>query len=205
MTTKATSTGAHQQSDGTRERILDATAVVLTRKGFAGTRLVDVGEQADLQAPAIYHYFKSREELIEEVVVTGVQQMHDCVLRALEAAPAEARPIDQLLIAVEAHLRQVLVASAYTTAATRNGGQLPDHLRHRYESARQAYGDVWRGLLTAAAEAGELKPDVDLGIVRMLVLGALDWTAEWWRPERGSFDQLVKTTQAVVLNGIAFP
>ncbi len=175
---------------------------MLSRKGFAGTRLSDIAEHADLQAPAVYYYFKSREELIEEVVVSGVRCMHDHVIGALAATSEEARPMDRVLIAAEAHLQQVLGASAYTTAATRNGGQMPEHLRVRYESERQSYGNVWRELLAAAAEAGELNPNIDLGMARMLVLGALDWTAEWWRPERGSFEYLVTTAQTLIRNGI---
>ena len=56
------------KSARTRERILDAAAHVLSRKGYAGTRLTDVADQAGLQAPAIYYYFPSREDLIEEVM-----------------------------------------------------------------------------------------------------------------------------------------
>ncbi|WP_131808905.1 TetR/AcrR family transcriptional regulator, partial [Mycolicibacter sinensis] len=48
------------KSERTRSRILDATAHVLSTKGFAGTRLTDVAEYAELQAPAIYYYYASR-------------------------------------------------------------------------------------------------------------------------------------------------
>ncbi len=51
------------KSARTRQRILDAAAHVLSVKGFAGgTRLSDVAEFAQLQAPAIYYYFSSRED-----------------------------------------------------------------------------------------------------------------------------------------------
>ena len=48
-----TSTDAESKSARTRTRILDAAAHVLSSKGFAGTRLSDVAEYAELQAPAI--------------------------------------------------------------------------------------------------------------------------------------------------------
>ncbi len=69
----------------TRERILDSAAYVLSRKGFAGTRLVDVAAHAELQAPAIYYYFKSREELIEEVMFVGISNIRAHVSEVLEA------------------------------------------------------------------------------------------------------------------------
>jgi TetR/AcrR family transcriptional regulator, cholesterol catabolism regulator len=54
---------ALSKSARTRSRILDAAAHVLSVKGYAGTRLSDVADYAELQAPAIYYYFASREDL----------------------------------------------------------------------------------------------------------------------------------------------
>jgi hypothetical protein len=38
---------------------------------------------------------------------------------------------------------------------------------------------------------------------RMMVLGALNWAAEWWNPRRGSLDTVVRTAQSLVRNGLA--
>ena len=38
---------------------------------------------------------------------------------------------------------------------------------------------------------------------RMLVLGALNWAAEWWNPRRGSLDTVVRTAQSLVRHGLA--
>ena len=37
---------------------------------------------------------------------------------------------------------------------------------------------------------------------RMLVLGALNWAAEWWNPRRGSLDAVVRTAQSLVRHGL---
>ncbi len=188
----------------TRERILDSAAYVLSRRGFAGTRLNDVAEHAELQAPAIYYYFKSREELIEEVMVVGARAIRAHVVEALEALPPDAQPIDRILTAVDAHLRYTLIISDYTLAATRNGGQLPEHLRERHDLARQEYGLVWRSLFVDALESGEIRSDLDVSAARMLTLGALNWAVEWWDPHgSGTVDTLVRTAQKMLLGGLA--
>lgn len=193
------------KSARTRERILDSAAYVLSRKGYAGTRLTDVADHAELQAPAIYYYFKSREELIEEVMYTGVAHMRTHMQEVLDALPPDTAPIDRILAAVEAHLRFELTISDYTTASTRNAGQLPEHLRARHDKERAAYGDTWRTLFTDAKEAGELNPELDLRAARMLVIGALSWAAEWWNPKAGSLNTVVKTAQLIVRSGLSNP
>ncbi|AII10940.1 TetR/AcrR family transcriptional regulator [Rhodococcus opacus] len=203
MTKKTRTAADESKSARTRERILDSAAHVLSRKGFAGTRLADVADHAELQAPAIYYYFKSREELIEEVMVVGARNIRQHVVETLESLPSDTRPFDRILAAVEAHLRYTLIISDYTTAATRNGGQLPDHLAERHDQARIEYGKVWKDLFVEARKAGEIRSDLDLGSARMFTLGALNWAVEWWNPDGSStVDVLVHTAQSILLGGL---
>lgn len=186
----------------TRERILDAAAHVLSTKGYAGTRLTDVAEHAEIQAPAIYYYFSSRDHLIEEVMSSGVADMRRHLREALDALPADTPIIERILVAVEAHLRHELELSDYATASIRNAGQIPVSLRARPMAEAAAYGDVWRQLFDDAAASGTLDARVDPRIAHMLILGALNWAAEWWDPERGSMSSIVGTAQQLVRNAL---
>src|SRR2546423_4765464 len=159
----------------TRQRILDATAHVLSIKGYSGTRLADIAEHAQLQAPAIYYYFPSREDVIEEVMWSGIAGMRSHVRKVLVALPPDSGPLDRIEAAVEAHLRHELEISDYTRAAIRNAGQLPEHIQTRQLAEANRYGDLWRGLISDAARAGALRADLDLRAARMLILGALNW------------------------------
>jgi TetR/AcrR family transcriptional regulator, cholesterol catabolism regulator len=193
------------KSARTRERILDAAAHVLSRKGYAGTRLSDVADQAEIQAPAIYYYFPSRDDLIEEVMWTGIALMREHVTKVLAALPSGADPLERIDAAVEAHLRYSLEISDYTTASIRNAGQVPENIAIRYAAEASLYGDTWRKLLQDADNAGLLRSDLEPRAARMLVLGALNWAAEWWNPRRGSLEVVVRTAQSLVRHGLAAP
>jgi TetR/AcrR family transcriptional regulator, cholesterol catabolism regulator len=193
------------KSQRTRTRILDAAAHVLSVRGFAGTRLTDVAEYAQLQAPAIYYYFPSREVLIEEVMFCGISEMRQHLQQTLDALPPDTRSMDKITVAVEAHLRHELELSDYTTASIRNSGQIPEHLRTRQKKEEAAYGRIWQQLFTNAIADGELRDDVDTRMARLLVMGALNWAAEWWDPGRGSVDTVVAAAQTLVRSGLAPP
>jgi AcrR family transcriptional regulator len=197
--------GGDSKSARTRERILDAAAHVLSRKGYAGTRLADVADQARLQAPAIYYYFPSREDLIQEVMLTGIAHMRDHVNAVLEALPAGTGPLARIDAAVEAHLRHELEISDYTTASIRNAGQVPEDIRVRVTAEASKYSDIWRALLRDAGAAGLMRADLDPRAARMMVLGALNWAAEWWDPRRGSLDDVVRTAQSMIRHGLGTP
>lgn len=196
-------TGA--KSTRTRERILDAAAHVLSRKGYAGTRLADVAEVAEVQAPAIYYYFESRDALIEEVMWVGAHRVRMHVEGVLAALPPETSPMQKILEAVAAHLRYELHISDYTTASIRNAGQVPEQLRVRPAAEEATYSRLWRDLFAQAQQAGELRPGLDINVSRLLLLGSMNWAAEWWNPRMRSLADLVKATQDFVRHGMGNP
>ncbi|GLI25922.1 TetR family transcriptional regulator [Agromyces rhizosphaerae] len=196
---------APTKSERTRERILDAAAHVLSRKGYAGTRLSDVAEVAEVQAPAIYYYFASRDDLIEEVMWVGAHRVRLHVQAVLDALPEGTEPIDRILAAVEEHLRYELSISDYTTASVRNAGQVPEQLRTRPAEEEAAYSRIWRDLFDEAARAGQLRDGLDINVSRLLLLGSMNWAAEWWNPRMRSLTDLVAAARSLVLHGMGAP
>lgn len=193
------------KSERTRERIVDGTAKVLNERGYSGTRLSDIADIAEVQAPAIYYYFSSREELVEEAVSVGLQRTMGLMHEALDAVPDAATPLQRIRAAVGAHLNTLLTHSDHAAAAMRTLQQLPQDIRDRQLTAHRAYLDIWRGLLEDARAAGEMDPELDLRAALMIVLGALNWTVEWWDPAEGALDPVITTAQALIENGLAAP
>jgi len=178
---------------------------VLSIKGYAGTRLSDVAEYAQVQTPAIYYYFSSRDDLIEEVMYSGIADMTKHLRHVLDALPTETLAIDRILAAVEAHLRHELEISNFATASIRNSGQVPDRLRVRQIEESARYGRIWRRLMDNLVRDGQLRNDLDPRLAQLLVIGALNQTAEWWDPRRASLDKVVRNAQSIVLHGLVSP
>lgn len=193
-----------KKSQATRERILDAAAQVFRDKGYAGARLSDIAAAAGLRAGSLYYHFDSREALVEEVLRVGVARATDFVRHQVDALPTGASPLDRLRAAMTAHLLMVLEIGDYTSANIRIFGQVPDDIRRRHLKDQRAYGAYWRALFEAAQEAGELRGDVDLSVIRMLILGALNWSVEWYTPGgRVSAEEVAAEFVTMVFEGLA--
>lgn len=155
-----------------------------------------------MRAPAIYYYFESREDLIREVMTAGQRRLREHVQSALDSAGRSSPPLERISTAVRAHLEVELELSDFATALTHNLGQLPTELRELLRAETRGYMDLWRRLLKAAQEAGDIDPELDLRAARMLVIGALNWTVEWWRPEQGPIEGVITTAQHIIRNGL---
>jgi len=192
-----------RKSEETRERLLDAAAKVFRDKGYAGARLADIAELADMHTPGVYYYFPSKEDLVEEVLRVGVARACGYVQERVAAVPAGGSALDRLRAAIEGHVLMVLEIGDYTSANIRIFGQVPDDVRARHLADQQAYGNVWRALLEDARAAGELRPDLDLSVIRMLILGALNWTAEWYRPGSSqTAAEVAREATAMICDGV---
>jgi AcrR family transcriptional regulator len=190
-----------RKSDRTRERILDAAAICFRDRGFAATRLSDIAAHAELQAPSLYYHFKSKEELIEEVLSLGVTRTFAHVQERVAAAPAED-PLARLTAAIEAHLSMVLETGNYSAANLRLYGQMPVDIRRRLQRTQRTVGHYWGQLLADAQQAGLIRQDLDLSATRMLILGSLNWVAEWYRPGKLTPVELGRHATTILLQGI---
>jgi AcrR family transcriptional regulator len=191
-----------RKSDQTRRRILDAAAEIMSRDGFAGARLSEIAALAELRVPAVYYYFDSREAILEEVVLIGVRMAMENVKARLGALPPEATPMDRICSAFGGHVEMVLRESAYTAAAMRTIGQLPADIRERQLRHQRSYGELWRDLIAAGVEAGQIDPGLDPHAARMFLLGAANWAPEWWNPARGSIEDAVAAVERLVRNAL---
>lgn len=191
------------KSNRTRERILDAAAGVLAERGYAAFSLAAVAERAGLQAGSLYYHFDSKDELVYEAVRIGTDNARRAVERAVAELEPGHGPLDALTAAITAHLTSVLAHGTFTRASIRSYGQLPPALAERQRESQREYGATWRELIGAASRAGAIRADVDLRTTRLLLLGAMNWSIEWFDAE-GPIDpeQLAQQLTTIVLDGL---
>jgi AcrR family transcriptional regulator len=190
------------KSERTRARILDAAAEVFSEQGYSA-RLSDIADRASMKAGSLYYHFDSREALVAEILHRGIQTSFDHVRTAVDALPGSARAIDRLAAAVRAHTMSILEISAYASAQARIVGQVPPAIAKAHQRDQRDYGTYWHGLFDAAQQEGDISGDVDLFVVRMLALGAMNWIAEWAPLAGGrSADAIADQTVAMVLGGV---
>src|ERR1700726_758390 len=94
-------------SDGgdRREQILHAAQKLFADQGFRETNLGDVATQLGFRRQAVYHYFRSKDEILYELIDRAGQAMVAGAQPALEAGPP---PADTLAEVVRNHVRQLL-------------------------------------------------------------------------------------------------
>lgn len=186
----------------TREQILAAAAHLFSVRGFANTTLRQIAHEAGIQAGSIYYHFQGKDEIAACVLDEGIATVSDAVHQRLDALPAGADMRARLGAAVEGHLWGLLQRGEFTGAHVRIYRYVSEAARRRHLEVRSAYTRLWDELLQQTAEAGLLRSDVSVALVRQFLVGALNWPIDWYDPKRGSFEQLVRQLTSLALDGM---
>jgi AcrR family transcriptional regulator len=190
------------QPPATREQILAVAARLFSERGYAHTTLRQIAQQSGIQAGSIYYHFDGKDEIAACVLDEGIAAVTDAVNRRLDALPSGADMRTRLGAAVEGHLWGMLHRGEFTAAHIRIYRYVSDAARARHRAIRSAYTRLWDELLQQAADAGQLRSDIPVPMVRQFLVGALNWPVDWYDPRRGGFEQLAAQITALVLDGL---
>lgn len=184
---------------GARRQILNAAAYLLRHRGYEAATTRAIATAVGIKGGSIYHHFPSKDAIVGEVVNEGVRVVYDAVEKALGALPANATPRRQLEAAIKAHLLSSLEHSNYTSASIRTFAFLPDSVRRGCRIERRRYEALWAQLVSELYQAGLIAPDISPESIRLLLLGALNWAGEWYRPGRMDIDDISRDFAASIL------
>ena len=190
------------KSDLTRKRIIDAAAKIFAQKGYSGARLADIAHEAKTRAGGIYYYFSSREELVEEVLARSTLHTIRAVNERIDQLPEGASVIDQIRAAIRGQISAILAEEGYATAYLKIYSQVPDEIKVKHRRILREFFNLWRRLIAAGKESGELRQDIDPAIMRLVIVGSIQWSVEWADAGTSSSDELADKIADIFLGGI---
>ncbi len=192
-----------RKSEATRKRILDAAAILFGDQGYTATTLRQIAKRARIDAGSIYYYFASKEEILDEVMEIGIRAVSEAVEQAVGELPSQASHRSRLEVAVKMHMYTLLQYSAYTSANIAIFAQVSRKAQDRNRLLRKRYAAFWNDIFHAAQEAGEISASADLSLVRLFLLGSVNWSMQWYDPKKKkSIDELAQYFCTMMFDGI---
>ncbi len=154
-----------------RRRIIDAAVEVFAEKGFFGARVSEIADAAGVADGTIYLYFKSKDDvlicLFEEKMGEIIQRLVD-ILSGIEDPEAQMRRyiVEHLkLVAEQPTLMQVLTVELRQSAR---------FIKEYSPKAFAKYLAVIGSILEDGQKKGVFRPELDPGIFRRALFGAID-------------------------------
>jgi len=158
-----------------RRQILAAAIKVFAAKGFHEARVGDVAEEAGIAYGLVYHYFASKEELLETIFRTTWTEM----LARVEEVEAAGVPASEAVRQVTALLlrtwrRDPDLVGVLVREVTRN-----QHVQQELEEITAAMEALER-IVRRGQESGEFRVDLDPRLAAVVFYGALEEVLSSW-------------------------
>jgi AcrR family transcriptional regulator len=189
------------QSASRRDELLELAATMFAERGLRATTVRDIADSAGILSGSLYHHFKSKEQMVEEVLRDFLDWLFD---RYRDIVESEADPLARLtglfmasFEAIEHRHAQVVI---YQDEAKRLSG-LPqfDFVEARNKEQRQ----MWVDMLNQGVEEGCLRPDLDVDLVYRFIRDTTWVSVRWYQPGGPlTAEQVGRQYLAIVLGGI---
>jgi AcrR family transcriptional regulator len=178
----------HPNGVDKRRLILDAAIRVFARQGFHSCRVSDVADEAGVAYGLVYHYFDSKEEILNTLFAERWQIMLDAIVEIDEKQEVPAR--DKLYMVAsfiidsyrhEPDLMKVIIVEV--TRAANSFGRV--HL----DKIREAYAKI-ASIVEKAQRTGAFKDEISADFAAMCFYGAIEQLLSGW-----IFDLLPQTEE----------
>ena len=188
------------RDNGRKDTILATAASQFRRRGYERTSVREIAQALGMTSGSLFYHFATKEELLVAIMEEGVR---DIMRSVRDGLVGETRLPERLLSMVRSHLKALLGPRLDAmTVLLYEWRSLSPAAQARVMTLRDAYEALWMAPINEAAALGLV--DADAVLVRQAVLGALNWTAQWYRPEgRLDVDALAQSMYTMLFPRVA--
>ena len=158
-----------------RRVLLEAAVRVFARRGFHAARVGDIAEEAGVAHGLLYHYFSSKEEVLETIF----RETWADLLAAVRDVEESGEPAQEQLRQVAAILLRSWRRDPDLVRVLVRGVTRSSELDRRVGDVGDAFAAIER-IVRRGQEAGELHPELDARLTSVIFYGAIEELLTGW-------------------------
>jgi TetR/AcrR family transcriptional regulator, cholesterol catabolism regulator len=163
---------------GRKDEVLAAAIALFSRKGYHGTTVREIADEAGMLSGSLYAHYASKEEMLFDIVQRAAEQFITGIAPIVASdQPASAK----LRSAMRSHLAVMAQSRDAAAIYLHEWKALTGERRTIIATKRNAYEDGLAAIIREGAATGQFRP-VDAKFARLLVLSALNWLYQWYDP-----------------------
>ena len=181
-----------------RADIVRAAGRLFHRKGYSATTIRDIADAVGMSSGSPFYHFKTKHDMLRTVVLEGMDSFHQAVAGAANSATSPRAAFEAML---RAHLEQLLGSAGRDFAATllHESRHLDPEALAEVVALKDRYELLWQKALGDLKCAGLIADDSR--VARLFLLGGLNWTVQWYRPDgSANVEQIARQFAAFVLD-----
>jgi AcrR family transcriptional regulator len=184
-----------------RDELLELAATMFAERGLRATTVRDIADSAGILSGSLYHHFKSKEEMVDEVLRGFLDWLF---ARYQEIIDTEPNPLERLKGLFMASFEAIEDRHAQVVIYQDEAKRLSDQARFSYVDERnKEQRKMWMDVLNQGIEEGYLRPDLDVDLVYRFIRDTTWVSVRWYQPGGPlTAEQVGRQYLVIVLGGI---
>lgn len=159
-----------------KQALRSAAAKLFLKVGYGRATVRDIAKSVGMQSGSIFYYYQTKEDILVSVMSEGMRQLIESVSAPLGDAKTPLMRLRGLFIG---HLKCLHNPNSTEIAVVLSEWrQLSPRSRRVVVKLRDNVDAVWDQVLLELAQEGVVQGD--LRILRLAMLGALNWSLQWY-------------------------
>lgn len=159
------------------EVIVDTAVRIFSERGYNATTMRDIAKEVGILPGSLYAHIESKEALLVEIVLSGTKSFQS-IQKMI--ANSKASATDVMRAAIKEHIHIVAENPERCLIVFHQWRYLNASNRKLAVSMRRKYAQSFRSIIQKGIASGEFSPELDQRIAVFAILGALNWTPEWF-------------------------
>jgi AcrR family transcriptional regulator len=179
-----------------REEILASATSLFAERGYRAITLEDVAANLGYTKSVIYYYFKSKNEILWQIIT----RIFDGFLQTINAIKEEALPPDRMLARmIRQHALNVTKNREWTSIFNREESELAVGQRRQIRRMKREYDAIFEGVYNAGVEQGIFRK-LPAHVVVAGALGMCNWLYVWYDEEGALTAAEIADSYATILS-----
>jgi len=160
------------------DQIVSAAAKLFDKAGYHNANMEMLAEATGLQKPSLYHYVKSKGEVLLRIHHKLLDTLNAQHLRRVE----EGQTREELLYGICKDIIEFIAENrGYVRAFFENYRELDESIRIQLRKDRSAYFAIITDLIAQGVAAGEYETH-EVTLSALFLMGQVNWAYQWYRP-----------------------
>lgn len=192
-----------------RQRIIEVALEAFSSRGFEATTTADIADTLQMTGPSLYHYFRTKEELLFACMDHILEQLHTSVTTA---AAGKGTVRERMVRVLQAQLKVEMGSGGAASLVNAHlyGPQyltavLSTERREALRLRQRALVQVFRELIDQGVASGEFVV-ANTRVTAFNLLAVVQYSSVWYRPKKGlRLTDLIEAQVAAAMQLLGIP
>lgn len=185
--------------DVKRDAVLQTAAQMFLEVGYRKTSMSQLAARLNITKPALYYYFRNKEELLVECYRAGIDSIESALKGALKC---EGSSLEKVRSYIRSYATAIVTFDFGRCVATLDDSELSDQTRRQVRNLKRRIDAAIRSYIDEGIVDGSIAP-CNAKMASFAIAGAINWIGIWYRPN-GSLgaEEIVEEFTRLLTSGL---